>query len=282
MLISKIKRKLSYEKIDPVIYNENLKEAYSGRSVTGGTLKNKTVLITGASGDIGVSLAIRFIDEGCKAILAGRSEKKLDDAIAYIKGKKNDCNISKLVFDMANSEEIRKAVDSLKSNREKVDILIMNAGFLGGDDRDGVFRNYKKENFIISWKTNYVGVTHLCESMAEYMSNFNGEKIILISSICALDKKARYTPYGMSKAASTAFIRSIREKYPNLSMNIIFPGSVATKMGNIKIGDNIAKKCNKLNRVILPEEIASLAAFLSSDVGKQVKDGIVASACEVF
>lgn len=282
MLLRKIRNKLSYEKYDPVIYDERLKEAYSGNSVCGGTIKNQTVLITGGSGDIGTALAIRFIDEGCRVILAGRSEKKLNDAISYINYRRPDSKLSTVVFDMMDSKSISNAILDFGKRREVIDILVLNAGFFGGDDRNGVFRNYKKENFLTSWKTNYMGVTFLCEQMADYMSHNMGKKIVLISSICALQKNARYTPYGMSKAASTEFIREIRKKFPILSMSVIFPGSVATKMGSVKIGDNIARKCNKLNHIIIPEEIASLAAFLSSEAGKYVKDGVVASACEVL
>ena len=282
MMLSRIRNKLSYEKLDPVIYDEKLKEAYSGNSVCGGTLKNQSVLITGASGDIGVALAVRFIDEGCNIILAGRSEQKLNEAITYINNRRKGRKLSKIVFDMMDQESISNAIHELESRNERIDIIVLNAGFFGGDDRNGVFRNYKKENFFTSWKTNYIGVTYLCEHMAEYMVRNNGRKIILISSICALQRKARYTPYGMSKATSTEFIRALREKYSSLSMSVIFPGSVATKMGNVKEGDNIAKKCNKLNHVILPEEIASLSAFLTSEAGMYVKDGVEASACEVF
>ena len=283
MFWDKVKKILTYENYEPVIYRESLKEAYSSKSVAGGTLRGRTVLITGASGDIGRALSVRYIDEGCNIILAGRSEKKLDDTISYIYTKRTEFNYSKLVFDMTDKQSILNAVQRLKKQNQSIDVLICNAGFFSGDDRNGVFRKYQVDNFMTSWRTNYIGVCYLCEEMAEYMSNNTSEsKIILISSICAIQKKAQYTPYGMSKAASTEFVRSLRTIYPGISMNIIFPGSVATKMGNIKTGDNIAKKSNKLNRVILPEEIASLAAFLSSDVGYYVKDGIIAAACEML
>ena len=221
-------------------------------------------------------------DEGCKIILAGRSEQRLDDAITYIHRRRGSCSCHKLVFDMMDKQEISNALKFLQDNKMIPDILVLNAGFFGEDDRKGIFRGYRKENFVTSWKTNYVGVTYLCEQMAGYMDRNGGGNIIMISSICALQKNAQYTPYGMAKNAATYFLEEIDRKYSMVSMRVVFPGAVATKMGNIKIGDDIARRSNKLNRIIIPEEIASLSAFLSSDVGKYVKDGVLASACEVL
>mgnify|MGYP000417502179 CR=1 FL=1 len=68
-----------------------------------------------------------------------------------------------------------------------------------------------------------------------------------------------------------------------MNIHSILPGSVATKMGNIKMGDNISSACNKLNRLILPEEIAALTAFLCSDCAVYIVEGeIVAAACEIL
>ena len=63
------------EVIVPLKYTEELKVAYSSGSVTGGKLKNKTALITGANGGIGLSLCLRCAKEGCNVIFTDTSEK---------------------------------------------------------------------------------------------------------------------------------------------------------------------------------------------------------------
>jgi short-subunit dehydrogenase len=271
-MLSRIREKMHYKKYSPLIYNDELKEAYMGTSVAGGSLNGKTVLITGGTGDIGTSLALRFIDEQCKVIISGRNAEKLEKTKKFLEDKRCRATVNTLHIDLLQLDTIEDKLDSLYDRNDKVDILISNAGFVSDDDRKGAFRTYDLDMFSTSWNTNFQGNANVCKYIAKKMDEYNIEgSIIAISSICSQQKKMQYTPYGMSKAALHTYADLLHEKYPKLNIKTICPGSVATKMNNIAVGNDISGGCNnQLNHLALPEEISALAVFLCSDCGMYI------------
>jgi NAD(P)-dependent dehydrogenase (short-subunit alcohol dehydrogenase family) len=283
MMLNKIRNKLRYKQYVPLTYSEELREAYLGGSVTGGQLKGKKILITGATGGIGISLCLRYIDEGCKVFMAGRNRKKLDEAMKYILEKRPNGEIKDVCFDLIDETEVKKSLDLLYSKENGIDVLICNAGFFDDMDRKATFIEYPNDMFKLSWKTNYLGNQVVCDTVLELMKKRGMGKVIIMSSICAQQKKTQYTPYGMTKSALTKYAMLLQDKYPQIDIITIFPGSVATKMAEKYIGSDISCGCNVINRVILPEEISAIAAFLCSDNSRYLKGkGIVASACQIF
>ena len=91
------------------------------------------------------------------------------------------------------------------------------------------------------------------------------------------------TPYGISKSGVLSYTKKLKLKHPEYNIHAITPGSVATGMGGYRTGDDLSYRKNILLRVALPEEIAALSAFLSSDCGKHISNLIVtAAAGEIF
>ena len=93
------------KRLRPLLYTELLKDSYSTGSVVGGSLKNKTILITGASSGIGLAMARRFLVEGCHVIISGRTESKLLSAISYLKQK--ECyNVTYSLMDQLKDSDL--------------------------------------------------------------------------------------------------------------------------------------------------------------------------------
>lgn len=274
-MIKKIIRKL---KISPwtIKYNESVKKAYCCGTVTNNTIAGKTVCISGATGDIGDAMLRRFIAEKCNIVAIGRSSSKLEDV------KKKYGNVSEIITLQINLEDEKCVRDIFgkyaKENR--IDILINNAGIFGGA-REKRFRNVTEEELLKTLIINTKSAELLSQIVID---NHKNEEltIINISSICSRFNSFRYSPYGISKSALVGLTNDINKKYKNKKIfaRCILPGSVATKMGNIKLGDNIVGNNNILNRPALPEEISALAAIYSSDIGKYCVNNIVASAQE--
>ena len=63
-ILNSLKRRLNYVVVKPLLYNQELADAYSGTSVVDGELKGKTVVVTGATGGIGRAIVKRFLMEG--------------------------------------------------------------------------------------------------------------------------------------------------------------------------------------------------------------------------
>ena len=283
--VMKKMRRLKYEKLRQMVYNEELRAAYLCSSVTGGELKGRNVLVTGGNGGIGSAIAMRFLCEGCNVTITGRSEEKLKNTVEYIKSKIRDAPVDYILADQASEESIYNCMNELDKRGLRMDILVNNAGICSDVDRARRFRTVNQDEFYTVWNTNYNGTVKITNAIAKRMvdSDIDGA-IINIASICAYFRKFQYTPYGMSKAAVIAFSDELRKFYPSLNISTIAPGSVATTMGdiNIKFGDNIARNCNTLHHLALPEEIAALAAFLAGSVGKTINQTVIASACEVL
>lgn len=282
-MLNKIKSRLKYETIKPLFYMQELRDAYSSGSICGGCLKGKTVLITGGTGGIGVALAIRFLNEGCHVIITARDQKKLDTTINYLKVKKGDCAIEGVILNL-EEDSLECCVAKLRQRKHFVDILVNNAGVLTEVDKKRKFRTVTQEEFDAVWKVNYAGTVYLSERVIEEMNRRSMDgSIVNIASICALTKNYQYTPYGLSKSAILEFTKQLKNEHPMLNIHAIAPGSVATAMGNLKLGDNVSLKCNVLNHPALPEEIAAMVAFVASDMGRAISNSaIIASACETL
>ena len=257
-------------------YTKSVQNSYSNATVTGSSIEGKNVCISGATGDIGTALVRRFLIEKCHVILIGRSEEKLKKLCDQYNVK-----MDYMVMDLSIPAEIEKVYsDYVKKNR--IDILINNAGVWGGA-REKKFRNVPVVNLINTLNTNLKSAELLSKLLLEaYKSEKNEISIINISSICSQFNSFGYSPYGISKAGLLGLTKDLNVKYGRYGATIraILPGSVATKMGNIKVGDNIEGNNNILNRPALAEEIAALTAVYASDIGKYCVNNLTASAGE--
>lgn len=284
MGLRKFKNILKYEQLEPLKYSEYLSDSYLTSSVVGGRLAGKRVLITGGSGGIGKVLALRFMSERSVVTISGRNQEKLETTIDYLRKKNPQAKIDYILIDQSSQQSIDSVADYLKSINIIPDILVNNAGVYTDVDKKRIFRKVTQSEFNNVWNINFKGTVQLTERIASEMveQKISGN-IINIASICAESRNFQYTPYGMSKAAIIEYTRLICKKYPLLTANVVEPGSVATVMGGLSMGDNIARNCNALHRPALPEEIAAFVAFLAGGFGVYLKNGgHIVSACEVL
>ncbi len=268
-IIKKVRNRFNYVEYSPLIYSEELREAYLSSSVVGNRLNSKTVFITGGAGGIGTAIALRFAKEGSRVIIAGRNEEKLKRTIEYIKNRVIDCEAGYRVLDIESLENIHSVVDGLKNQKGYIDILVNNAGIYMEVDKKRKFRDVSETEFLSGWRTNFEGTKAMMDAVASVMDERQIKgSIINISSICADSRKFQYTPYGMAKSAMAEYSGYMRKKYNSLNICCIKPGAVATVMGNLGLGDNIVRTCNVLNHPALPEEIAACTAFLAAGFGR--------------
>lgn len=271
-------------KLRPLPYTELLKDCYSTGSVVGGSLKNKTILITGASSGIGLAMARRFLVEGCHVIISGRTVSKLLAAISYLKQKKCYNVTYSLMDQLKDSDLYATSQDIFK--RYKVNVLVNNAGVLKKSDREGRFRSVAGEDYWPGLNTNLKSSLLLSQSFVDYCKEAEIKGHILnTSSICGLFESMGITPYGISKAGVIEMTKQFALANKGIvTCNSIAPGSVATVMGDLHTGSNIASYCSCNRHVTMAEEIASLAALMCTDDISEKLNGqtIKACACEKF
>ena len=117
---------------------------------------------------------------------------------------------------------------------------------------------------------------------AEMIANNIKGHIINVASICGLTNHHGYTPYGISKVGVIEYTRMLAEQYKGkVIIEALAPGSVATRMGKTGFGKNIAGTNSVTKHTALPEEIASVIAFMASPTGQYLNgQTILASAME--
>jgi NAD(P)-dependent dehydrogenase (short-subunit alcohol dehydrogenase family) len=164
-------------------------------------VRNKHVVVTGATSGIGEDSALKLAAAGATVILAARTPQKLDDTVAKIRDQGGKafayaCDIS----DMADCDRF---VQTVLDEHRHVDILINNAG--RSIRRSVKFSFDRFHDYERTMQLNYFGALRLIFGFAPKMLERRSGHIINISSIGVLASPPRFSAYVASKAALDAF-----------------------------------------------------------------------------
>ncbi len=227
-------------------------------------LQNKKVIVTGATGGIGNAIVKLFIDNGAKVLATGTNEEKLN----LLKDK---YKILTNKFDISKHEEIEKFInDSITSLKGNFDILVNNAGITR--DNLSLRMSSKEWNEVIN--LNLTSTFLLCKYSLKKMIKSKYGKIVNITSVVGHTGNAGQANYAASKSGIIGFSKSLALEYAkkNININCVSPGFIETQMT-----DKIDPKFKELiiskipsNRLGSPGDVASVVAFLSSDLANYI------------
>ncbi len=238
-------------------------------------LHGKTALITGSGSGIGFALALGLAGAGAKIILNGRNKTKLWEAKNKI--KRMGYEVNSLIFDVSNSEEVKKAIHNYEENTGAIDILINNAGI-------NIRRNF--EDFAeTDWKNildiNIQGAMIVSQAVAPAMIKRKAGKIINICSLQSELGRPTIVPYAVSKGGIKMLTKALCTEWAkhNIQVNGIGPGYFETELTKPLKQDPEFDKwlCSRTpsNRWGKPEELIGAAVFLASDASNYVNGHIV-------
>jgi len=227
-------------------------------------LKNKKVIITGATGGIGNSLAKRFVEEGAKVLATGTKEEKLKE----LKNELSNIEIEK--FNLADHSQIEAFMDSAAKKIDGLDILVNNAGI----NLDSLTIRLSEENWKKVLDINLTSTFLMCKSAIKKMIKNKSGKIINITSIVGHTGNFGQTNYSASKAGIVAFSKSLALEYAkkNININCVSPGFIKTEMTD-KIPEEYKKMLiNKIPAGDLGtgDDVSNCVAFLASDKAKYI------------
>ena len=227
-------------------------------------LKNKKVIITGATGGIGNSLAKRFVEEGAKVLATGTKEEKLKE----LKNKLSNIEIEK--FNLADHSKIEDFIDSAVQKIDGLDILVNNAGI----NLDSLTIRLSEENWKKVLDINLTSTFLMCKYAIKKMLRKKKGKIINITSIVGHTGNLGQSNYAASKAGIIAFSKSLAIEYAkkNININCVSPGFIKTEMTD-KINDEFKKiLIDKIPSGDLGtgEDVSNCVAFLASDMAKYI------------
>lgn len=123
---------------------------------------------------------------------------------------------------------------------------------------------------------NLKGVFFACQTIGKYMvDNKIKGSILLISS--SRGSEPAWSPYGISKWGLKGLTEGLAQIFIpyGINVNSIAPGSTATGLIGFKEGDSITSEENGMNRLVMPDEVATLAKLLVSDAGKMIDGEVI-------
>jgi serine 3-dehydrogenase len=213
------------------------------------TLKNKIVLVTGATSGIGHASALAFAAKGAKLILAARRTDRLK---AFAKGLKLKYGTETylITLDVRKQKDVAAAVKSLPAKWQNIDVLLNNAGLSRGLDK-------LHEGSIKDWDemldTNVKGLLYVSRAVVPLMVKRNSGHIINIGSIAGHEVYPKGNVYGASKFAVDAITKGMRMDLVDTDVRVttIDPGMVETEFSIVRFhGDN--KKAKAVYTGITP------------------------------
>ena len=225
----------------------------------------KKVLITGASGGIGKSIAECFYKKGYFVILCGRNESKIKE---ITKSWKN--NYAIFTFDLSQKNKVNEFCNQVTKSHENVDILINNAGITD----DNLFLRMKYDQWVKVLNINLNSNFLITNFFIKQMLKKKWGRVINITSVVGHSGNAGQTNYCASKSAIIGMSKSLALEVAKrgITINCISPGFIQTSMTeslNEQQQDAIIKSI-PVGKVGQPEDIAGCALFLASECSSYI------------
>ncbi|MDC1224508.1 3-oxoacyl-ACP reductase FabG [Pelagibacteraceae bacterium] len=223
------------------------------------SLKDKNIIVTGASGGIGNSIVEKLYESGANIIATGTRLEKLEEL------KKKFDNIKILKFDILQHEKIEEFINNATEELGgSLYCIVNNAGIT----KDNLTIRMSLEEWTKVIDVNLTSTFLMCKYSIKKMLKNKSGKIINITSVVGHTGNVGQANYTASKAGIVAMSKSLAMEYAkkNININCISPGFIGTAMTDqidAKFKEAIIAKIPS-NRLGKPEDVANAVIFLGS------------------
>src|ERR1017187_9393776 len=201
-------------------------------------LTGKTALVSGSTAGIGYAIALGLAREGARVFVNGRTQSRVDGAIATIRREFPDTTVEGIAEDLGTA----KGCERLASHLPSVDILVNNLGMFEPKS----FAEIPDADWLRMFEVNVMSGVRLSRAYLSGMKQRNWGRIVFISSESAVQIPAEMVHYGMTKTAQLAVARGIAEGCAGtgVTVNSVLPGPTASE-GVGGFVEEMAKPQNK-------------------------------------
>lgn len=210
------------------------------------SLKDKVVLITGASSGFGADAALLFARQGCDVVLAARRVDRLQALVDEIRRAGGDALA--VPVDVSQRVEVELMVKTVLEIYGRIDILFNNAGFGRLDWLENLDPQRDIETQL---DVNLTGLIQVTRAVLPHMYRQRSGHIINMASVAGWIAAPLYTIYSASKYGVRGFTDALRREAAPLGVKVsgIYPGPAATEFSQ-HTGSNAIKKNLKLPKFL--------------------------------
>ncbi|OMH85427.1 putative oxidoreductase [Zancudomyces culisetae] len=228
-------------------------------------IRNKTVVITGASSGFGNSIARIFVKYGANVVITARRLDRLEELKAELLDKHPEAKIHPLKLDVTDKAAVVEAFSKLPEWASEPDVLINNAGVALGFDP---VSDLVEENITKMFDTNVKGVVFVTQQVLPSMKKRNEGVIINIGSLLGIHSVGNLSIYSATKHALRAITDSLRIETNSTKIRVVEvdPGMAETEFNLVRTGHDEELSKNMYNGVDLmtPEDVAEVTLFAAS------------------
>ena len=237
-------------------------------------LKDKNVIITGASRGIGKGILELFIKNGANVAFSyiGDSDQAKSIEADFSNHKQK---VVSYMSDASNFEQSQKLIDDVLNDFDSIDVLVNNAGIT----IDNLLMRMSEEDFQRVIDVNLKSVFNTTKAILRTMLKQRSGSIINMSSVVGVKGNAGQSNYSASKAGMIGFTKSMALELGsrNIRCNCIAPGFIETEMTE-KLSDDVVQTWRDsipLKRGGSTNDVANAALFLASDLSSYVTGQVI-------
>jgi dehydrogenase/reductase SDR family member 7B len=219
-------------------------------------MKDKVVIITGASSGIGKALADNLILRGAKVVLAARHIERLEEVISKYKEKQQTILI--INSDVSVEKDCEQLVDQTISKFGKIDVLINNAGI----SMRAIIEQVEIPVLKRVMDVNFWGTVYCTKYALPYLLKTKGS-VVGVSSIAGYKGLPGRAGYSASKFAMQGFLEVLRIENINKGLHVLIacPGFTASNIRNSALAANGSQQGESPrdeNKMMSPDRVAEL------------------------
>jgi len=260
-------------------------------------IEGKTAFISGSTAGIGFAAAKQLAGEGATVIVNGRSQERVDDAIARIEDAVVGASVRGVAADLGTADGVRRVTDA----EPEVDILVNNVGVFEPSD----FVETDDATWMRHFEINVMSGVRLTRHYLPGMRVRGWGRVVFVSSESGVQIPVEMIHYGVTKTAQIGLARGIAETTKgdgNVTVNSVLPGPTASEgVGEFvhRLADEQgvdvdtveqqffeeARPTSLLQRFTEPSEVAAMIAYVCSEAASatngaalRVDGGVVRSA----
>jgi len=232
-------------------------------------LKDKRVLVMGASMGIGRGIAESFIREDAKVAICARNEDRLNKVAAEM-----HANLA-VQADLSQKTDVSRLMETVVKEFGGIDVVVFNTG---GPDI-GQFLDIPVEKWESSFQGLWIHVLQGLQFVLPKMQEQGWGRILLVTSVAAKEPVPGLTISNAFRAGLLGLVNSVSKDVASqgVTFNAIMPGYIKTeRLADLNVDESVLVENVPAKRIGLPKEIGSLCTFLASEQASYITGQAIA------